>query len=235
MTTLDAFQRRVLGVLIEKSMTQPDYYPMTMNAIVAACNQKSNRNPVMDVDEEVVWSTLNDMREQNLVIQIMPGGGARTERFKHNIEAALGWQPRERAVMAELLLRGPQTPGELRTRCSRMIPFDSVEAVSIVLDCLAGYEPPLVRPLPRAPGQSVVRHTHLLYPADEMPEGTEPEAAPARSTSAVASSSRSQSSEELEALRAEVAELRANLEALTARVAALDGGSEAGKVPGPAA
>ena len=166
---LHSDERRVLGVLIEKSLAQPDYYPMTLNALVAACNQKQNRDPVLSLDDDSVYTAFENLREQGLATMMLPGGGTRTKRFRHDIENCLGWQKRERAVMAELLLRGPQTEGELRTRCSRMIPFDDLQAVAMVLDCLAKYEPPLAKSLPRAPGQSAIRFTHLIYPDDEQP------------------------------------------------------------------
>ena len=130
-TSLDSLERRVLGSLLEKSMAQPDYYPMTEKAIVAACNQKQNRDPVMDLDEGAVWETLESLREKGLVTMLLPGAGARTKRYKHEVEQHYGWQKRERAVMTELLLRGPQTPGELRSRCSRFVPFDDIAAVTI--------------------------------------------------------------------------------------------------------
>lgn len=166
---LDSNERRVLGVLMEKSLAQPDYYPMTLNALVAACNQKQNRDPVTDLDDNTVHETLEGLRRRNLVTLVFPAPGARTERYKHEVQTVLGWQPRERAIMTELLLRGPQTVGELRTRCSRFMPFDDLEAVTLVLDCLAKYDPPAVAPMPREPGRSAIRYTHLLYPDDEKP------------------------------------------------------------------
>ena len=117
---LDSDQRRVLGVLIEKSLTQPEYYPMTVNAVTAGCNQKSNRDPVVELDEDLVWNVLEGLRGLGLVSMTLPGPGSRTHRFRHEVESAFGWTPREQAVMTELLLRGPQTVGELRTRCSQI-------------------------------------------------------------------------------------------------------------------
>ena len=171
-TTFNPIERRVLGVLIEKSMTQPEYYPMTANAIVAACNQKSNRDPVMELDEVAVDATLTALRKRGLVEQFFPAPGARTDRFKHKIEAAFGWGARERAIMTELLLRGPQTVGELRTHCSRMAPFEDLETVSNLLDTLSRGESPIVAALPRELGRSAIRYTHLLYPEDEAPSTT---------------------------------------------------------------
>lgn len=173
-TILDEFQRRVLGVLIEKAMTQPDYYPMTLNAIVTACNQKSSRDPVMQLDEQVVQRTLNELRERDLVTMVLPAPGARTQRFKHQADLRFGWNQRQQALMTELLLRGPQTAGELRSRASRMFAFEDLNAVTTALESLSAGEadPPLVATLPREPGRSAIRYTHLMYPEDETPATT---------------------------------------------------------------
>lgn len=167
---LHSLERRVLGVLLEKSLTQPEYYPMTLNAIVAGCNQKNNRSPVMELDEEAVWQTIEQLRGKSLVSKVLPSGSARTERYKHEVEAALKWEKPLRAVMTELLLRGPQTVGELRTRASRMYAFENIEAVSGVIDALQRHDPPLVVVLPRGPRESAVRYAHTLHPPDEAPE-----------------------------------------------------------------
>ena len=217
---LDEFERRVLGVLIEKSLTQPEHYPMSLNALVAGCNQKSNRDPVLDFDEEVVSSTFGDLRERKLVTHVLPATGSRVERFKHDLYAALGWEKREQAILAELLLRGPQTPGELRGRCSRMIPFADVAAVMIVLELLAGYEEPLARALPREPGRSAIRYAHCLYPDDEKPQVetfTTPIRAPHTTTAAIDSHN-----QELPAVRGEIAELRETVQELSRRVDQLE-------------
>lgn len=166
---LNALERRVLGALLEKSLAQPEYYPLTLNALVAACNQKSNRDPVMELDEEAIWQTLEALRVRGLASKVLAGGGGRTDRFKHEVDVKLGWPKAQKAVMTELLLRGPQTIGELRTRASRLYVFDNLESVAAVLDWLAALEPPAVAPLPRAPGQSAIRFTHLFYPPEEQP------------------------------------------------------------------
>ncbi len=167
--TREEVERRVLGVLIEKSLAQPEYYPMTIHAIVAACNQKNNRNPAMEVDEDAVYHALEDLRLRGVVTVVLPGPGARTKRYRHEAETYFRWQKRERAVMAELLLRGPQTTGELRTRCGRMAPFESVDVVMDVLKCLAEYEPPCVARLARGAGQSADRYRQLLYEEAGLP------------------------------------------------------------------
>jgi hypothetical protein len=160
---LSDVQRRVLGVLIEKALYQPQYYPMTVNAIVSGCNQKSNRDPEMSLDEDAVWNTLEVLRAAGLVSRVLPGGASRVERWRHEIKEALGWEKPQRAIMAELLLRGPQTIGELRGRAHRLYAFENAEAVAAVVEALAAGERPFVAPLPRAPGQSVIRYAHQFY------------------------------------------------------------------------
>lgn len=233
--TLNEIERRVLGVLIEKALTGPEYYPMTLNALVAGCNQKSNRNPVMDLDESTIFDTLEMMRDRELVALVLPGPGSRVNRYKHNAEVFFDWQKRECAVMAELMLRGPQTTGELRTRCNRMVPFDSIEAVSMVIDALTHRETPMVKKLPRGAGQSADRYGHLLTPADESDDATPsaPSASPAPHTAAPPaahatspSSDGGRTADELRqhvaALKAEIADLNADMTALKQRLEALE-------------
>lgn len=215
--TLNELERRIVGVLLEKSLTQPAYYPMTVSALVAAANQKTNREPVMDLDDEAVLDTLDELRERGLVTEIMATEGSRTNRYRHEVGAVFGWQQREKAVMTELLLRGPQTAGELRTRCSRMMPFEGLEAVSMVLDCLAKYDPPVTAPLPRVPGQSAIRHTHLLYPQEEQPEtATTPTPGPS------APAPPPQAPDEMADLRTQVDALRRDFEALRLTVRSIE-------------
>ncbi|MBN1490786.1 MAG: YceH family protein [Phycisphaerae bacterium] len=216
--TLNELERRVLGVLIEKSLGQPDYYPMTLNAVVAACNQKQNRDPIMQLDDETVARTLNTLKDHGLVALVLPSPGGRTNRYRHDIENHFGWQKRQRAVMAELLLRGPQTPGELRTRCTRLFPFEGLEAVAIVLESLEQCEPPMVATLPRVPGQSAVRYAHLLYPEGEAPtakpETTAVRPAPATDEANVQS--------QVNSVWAELASLRETVADLQERLAAIE-------------
>jgi uncharacterized protein YceH (UPF0502 family) len=217
---LNEFERRVLGCLMEKQMTVPDAYPMTENALIAACNQKNNRDPVMELDGEAVWEALESLREKGLVTVVLPGPEGRTKRFKHEVEAVYKWPKRERAIMTELLLRGPQTAGELRGRCNRFMPFENVEAVTIVLENLRQASPPWVKTMPREPGQAATRYMHLLYPEEEMPAvgaaatSTAPRAAgePAGAGASLRS--------EIEALRAEVAALMARVERLEKELSA---------------
>ncbi len=170
--TLNSVECRVLGVLSEKSLTQPDSYPISLNTVTIGCNQKSNRDPIMDLDEDAVWDTLEELRKRGAVSRVLAAPGARVERFKHEIKDFFEWGPRQQAIMTELMLRGPQTIGELRGRCARMFKFESLDAVSITLNALAESDPPTTRPMQREPGRSAIRHTHLLYPEGEAPQPT---------------------------------------------------------------
>ncbi len=176
---LNEFECRLLGVLMEKELSQPDYYPMTLNAAVAACNQKQNRDPVMSLDEVATEAGLASLQAKDLVTMIFPGSGSRVRRYRHEAEKALGWQKPDRAVMAELLLRGPQTVGELRTRCQRFVQFADLEAVSQTLDRLSKLDPPMARALPRQPGQTVIRHQQLIGEADDSQPQPPAEVSPA--------------------------------------------------------
>lgn len=230
--TLNSIERRVLGVLLEKALAQPQYYPMTLNAIVAACNQKNNRDPVMDLDEDAIWTTLDVLRQKGLVSRLMPGGGARTDRFKQEAQTVFGWEKPQRAAMAELLLRGPQTIGELRTRCARMFPFENLESVTAVLDGLMQRQPPHVSLLPRAPGQSVVRYGHLFYPEKDRPTDKtasaqgEDHALLSTATTIAATTTTSATdhvhANEIEALQLELADVHEALAELRRRVVELE-------------
>lgn len=213
---LNAIERRVLGVLLEKSLAQPAYYPMTLNAISVACNQRVNRDPVMDVDEDAAWGALEELRKGNWVSRILPQGSSRVDKFRHEVQTKLGLEKPQRAVLTELLLRGPQTAGELRTRCSRMYAFENLEAVSAVLDHLE--QAGLAGPLPRVPGQSAIRYAHKLYPPGEQLETVSEAADAVRG----AGGARAAAEAETEALRAELTELRASCEDLRRRVETLE-------------
>ncbi|NLH12025.1 MAG: DUF480 domain-containing protein [Holophagae bacterium] len=156
---LDPVELRVMGSLLEKQQTTPEYYPLTLNALVAACNQKSNREPTMELTSEEVRGALERLRADVLV---WPVEGARAERWEHNADRSWELDPPSRAIVTELLLRGPQTPGELRGRGERMYAFGSLAEVESVLRRLASGPEPLVVELPRAPGQKESRWTHLL-------------------------------------------------------------------------
>jgi uncharacterized protein YceH (UPF0502 family) len=221
--TLNEVERRVLGVLLEKQLAQPQYYPMTVNAVVAACNQKSNRDPVMDLDEDLVWATLEALRTRQIISRLLPGGSSRVERFKHEIKELWGWEKPQRAIMAELLLRGPQTTGELRSRCQRMYPFEDAQMLGGALEVLTSTEPPTVVQVPRAPGQSAVRYAHQLYYPEEWNALTQASAAGAASAPAPPSVAASAPPPAADTdLASELATLKAELAALAARVSELE-------------
>jgi hypothetical protein len=158
---LNAEEQRVLGTLIEKSKTTPDYYPMTINALAAGCNQKTSRKPVVDYDEQTVVLALNSLKGQDLVATAV-GGGSRVIKYKHNFFTRFSVSDAELAILCMLLLRGPQTPGELNTNSGRLHEFVSLESVLETLTNLMQSDPPFVKELPRRPGQKEGRYTHLL-------------------------------------------------------------------------
>lgn len=155
---LDAVEIRVLGCLLEKQQTTPEYYPLTVNALVAACNQKSNREPVVELTEGDVRGALDRLRAD---VFVWPVEGARSERWEHNLDRSWELDPAGKALITVLLLRGPQTPGELRGRCGRMHPFGGMAEVEEALKRLAAGTEPLVAELNREPGQKERRWTHL--------------------------------------------------------------------------
>ncbi|NCC51278.1 MAG: DUF480 domain-containing protein [Spartobacteria bacterium] len=159
---LNTIEARVLGSLFEKSVTTPDYYPMTLNALISACNQKSNREPVMDLSEEDVVRALDGLREYRLVA-LVSTAGSRTLKYAHRMNTFYEFSPQEFGILCVLLLRGPQTPGEIRTRTNRLCSFDSVTETEETLRELEEREGgPFVVQLPRQPGRSACRFMHLL-------------------------------------------------------------------------
>jgi len=158
---LTEIETRVLGSLIEKDITTPDYYPLSLNALVNACNQKNNRDPVMTLDEGVVREALATLQEKRLA---GPASGAdsRVTKYEHRLPEVFNLDRRESAVVCVLLLRGPQTPGELRSRTDRMYHFEAPDDVASTLDRLAQREPPLAAVLPRQPGTKESRYIHLF-------------------------------------------------------------------------
>jgi uncharacterized protein len=158
---LNEVECRVLGSLIEKEITTPEYYPLSLNALVNACNQKSNRDPVMNLDEAAVRQALHSLNSQSLVRSVS-ASDSRVTKYEHRLQEAFNFYRHEIAILCVLLLRGPQTPGELRTRAERMHPFDDLSAVQSSLQHLMKREPPLVKVLPRQPGTKESRYAHLL-------------------------------------------------------------------------
>jgi uncharacterized protein YceH (UPF0502 family) len=158
---LSAVETRVLGSLVEKELTTPDYYPLSLNALLNACNQKSNRDPVMNLNENAVNQALRSLDKEGLAGRA-DGMDNRVTKFEHRLQEAFNFDRREIAILCELLLRGPQTPGELRGRADRMHPFDDLGQVQSTLQRLAQREPPLVKMLPRQPGTKESRYAHLM-------------------------------------------------------------------------
>lgn len=164
---LSAEELRVLGSLMEKSKTTPDYYPMTINSLTAACNQKTSRRPVVQYDEDTVAEALNMLKRRGLVSTAM-GGSIRSVKYKHNFAIVYPVLPAEVAIICLLMLRGPQTPGELNTNSGRMYEFESIEEVQEKLERLSSTEMPFLMQLPRRPGQKEARYTHLLSGTPEI-------------------------------------------------------------------
>lgn len=201
---------RVLGALIEKELTTPEYYPLTLNALVNACNQKSNRDPVLNLDEAEVTRALDSLRFKQLAI--LSGSGGRVSKYRHALVEKFRYAPAELAILCELLVRGPQTVGELRTRAERMHELPDLASVEQVLEELAERTPPAVVKLPRQPGRKEPRYCHLF--------AGEPDLAALESAASVeAPRFRSNDSEQIAKLEAELAELRQEMAALRQLVA----------------
>jgi uncharacterized protein YceH (UPF0502 family) len=209
-TPLDTHECRVLGCLVEKQLSTPEYYPLTLNALLNACNQSSNRDPVLRLDEDAVRTALEGLRGQNLAFELS-GAGSRALKYEHRLEDTLHLSVQEAAILAELMLRGPQTPGELRARCARMYPFPNLAELETGLQLLMEAEPPLIVRLPKAPGAREARVAHLLAGPVEA-EGLSPAQAPAPSRV-------SHLEAEVAALREGLADLRAEFEAFKGQFA----------------
>ena len=193
---LHPIEVRVLGSLLEKEITTPEYYPLSLNALINACNQKSNREPTVNFDQETVEHALQTLRDKGLLLTIT-GAGSRVPKYGHRISEKLNLGRRELAIVCELMLRGPQTLGELRTRADRMHPFEDLAQVESVIEHL----PELITKLPRRPGEKEARYAHLLSGAPAISENEPEVAQPMRS-------------DRMAALEAEVGELRRDLESL---------------------
>ena len=200
-------EARVLGSLIEKEMTTPDHYPLSLNALTNACNQTSNREPVVQYTESTVADAVESMRRRSLVRAVQQSG-SRVTKYRHLASETLGTIARQTAMLGVLMLRGPQTLAELRTRVSRLVPVESVEEIETTLEQLITREPAaLVVRLPRRPGQKEVRYAHLLS-GEVTFDAPDPEDAPRP----LASADRIGALEEaLGELRNEVADLRTQL------------------------
>ncbi|MBI5766421.1 MAG: YceH family protein [Verrucomicrobia bacterium] len=214
LSILSAPEARVLGALIEKAITTPDYYPLSLNALTNACNQLSNREPVVAYDETTVVRALDSLRDKRLA-SLYAGAESRVARYKHTITDAILLTPAEVALLCVLLLRGPQTLGELRTRTERLFKFDTLPEVEEALNALATRAPqPLVAKLPRAPGTKESRYAHLLCgPVDAASPETPVAPVSGPVVAQVADDRVVALEQELAALRAELAGLRADFAA----------------------
>jgi len=164
---LNPIEVRILGALIEKETATPDYYPLTLNSLINACNQKSSRDPVMDLDETQVENALDSLRNQRLVWQVKVQG-SRVVKYEQNMKNIADFSKSELALLCVLMLRGPQTAGELRTRTTRLIEFHGLSAVEHSLQKLVDHENgPFVLKMPRQPGQKECRYAHLFCPINE--------------------------------------------------------------------
>ena len=210
---LNAVEARVLGALIEKDITTPDYYPLSLNALVNACNQKNNREPVMNLNEEAVRAALTTLQEKRLA-RPTSSADSRVTKYEHRSQEVFNFTRAETAVFCVLLLRGPQTPGELRGRGERMHRFEHLDEVQSTLQRLMQREPPLVTMLARQPGTKESRYAHLL--CGEVADAV---VAPAPTPSSVGSSVGSNEDERVQRLEGELAELRQEIADLKAQFA----------------
>lgn len=206
---LSPVEVRVLGALVEKEITTPEYYPLSLNALMNACNQKSNRDPVMTLDEEEVRKALRLLTDQYVVRSA--SGDSRVAKYEHRLNELYNFHRHEIAVLCVLMLRGPQTPGELRTRTERMYTFEDLDAVHSALNLLMRRDPPLVKVLPRQPGTKESRFMQLLS-GDAAPEIIAAEEAESGAADNGAVTTRDR--ERIEQLEAEVSQLRRELETL---------------------
>ena len=158
---LNEVETRVLGSLVEKEITTPDYYPLSLNALINACNQKSNRDPLMNLDEDAVREALHGLNEKGLA-GTTSSADSRVTKYEHRLPEAFNFNRRETAILCVLLLRGPQTPGELRGRSERMHRFDDLSEVQSTLQRLSQREPALVKMMPRQPGTKEARYRQLF-------------------------------------------------------------------------
>ena len=203
---LNDVEARVLGALVEKDITTPDYYPLSLNALVNACNQKNNREPVMNLDESAVRDALNGLHDDGLAGPAT-GLDSRVTKYEHRLQETFNFTRGETAVLCVLLLRGPQTPGELRGRTERMHHFEDLDAVQFSLQKLMQREPPLAAVLPRQPGTKESRYVHLL--SGEVEAGEMPATPLASPSSSSADNERvSRLEEVLAALQSEISELK---------------------------
>ncbi len=202
---LNETETRILGALVEKQLTTPEYYPLTINALLNACNQKTNREPVVSFTEETVQKSVDDLRDKNMVY-VFYGSTSRVPKYKHILPDALELEPPETAILCVLMLRGAQTLGELRERTGRLYEFPGLGEVSETLDRLTRRDEPLVVKLERQPGQKEVRYAHLL--AGEIVQSS------SVNLSAESSVSNQSRNERIEKLERKTEELQTEISAL---------------------
>jgi uncharacterized protein YceH (UPF0502 family) len=200
-------EARVLGSLVEKDITTPDYYPLSLNALVNACNQKSNRDPVMNLNDGAVRQAVHSLNEKGLAGTASGAGDSRVAKFEHRMQEAFNLTRPETALLCVLLLRGPQTPGELRGRAERLHRFEDLTDVQSTLQKLMSREEPLAKVLPRQPGTKESRYAHLLC-GDKPDWDAPPLPADVRAESSPDSERIVRLEEEVAALRQEVADLK---------------------------
>lgn len=210
---LDPIETRVLGCLVEKELATPEYCPLSLNALVNACNQKSNRDPVLDLSEAEVSRALASLGRKQYAI--VSGEGSRVPKYRHFLVEKFDLDRQALAVLSELMLRGPQTPGELRTRAGRMADFPDLASVGETLSRLEGESPPMVACLPRLPGRKEQRYAHRFSPLPAE------DAAPVRFPGGGLPVAGDEGDARLDRLEAEVASLRAETAALRAELADL--------------
>lgn len=209
-TILTKTEVRVLASLVEKQLTTPVYYPLTLNTLTAACNQKSNREPVMSLGETEIMAAIDRLRDENLVY-LFYGSGSRTVKYKHMLPSVYELDPQGTAVVAVLMLRGPQTIGEIRGNSGRLFEFTDLNEVQTTLDDLARRDEPLIIQLERAPGQKEARYAHLL--SGDVDVSALNVAAKDRPAAAGAGTERIEKLEgEVERLTSELAEFRATFD-----------------------
>ncbi|MDQ2946070.1 MAG: YceH family protein [Acidobacteriota bacterium] len=206
--TLYPVEIRVLGALIEKEITTPEYYPLSLNALVNACNQKSNRDPVVSFDEDTVLEGIDSLRDKRFAT-IITGAGSRVPKYAHRFSETLNLGRREIAVLCELMLRGPQTIGELRTRTERMHRFDDLSEVESIIERL----PEMIVKLPRRPGEKESRYAHLFGGPVQLQEAiVEAPTASRQDRTGVLEAELSSLREELQRLKDQFAEFRKQFE-----------------------
>jgi uncharacterized protein len=201
---------RVLGSLIEKDITTPEYYPLSLNALVNACNQKTNRDPVMQLDEDTVRDALEGLQQQRMAGPAR-GADSRVTKYEQSLQEVFNFTRPEIAVLCVLLLRGPQTPGELRGRAERMHHFEALDDVQSALQKLMQREPPLAKVLPRQPGTKESRYAHL-FAGDVVEAEVPPHVSAAVERNPADADRIAQLEEEVAELRREIGEVKDQME-----------------------